>query len=934
MSPIEIGLPAAIDKIVSNQNKYCFLVGSGLSASTSIPTGPKLCQDLLGHIGQSLGWKASNFDELCAKFREYFQAEDCSYSRILEKALPSRSSRQSYIENLCRDKEPKAHRDLAAVAQNDPRFGRILTTNFDPLIEYALFEVLPRPPDVYSRPRDLPEGLPDQEIPQVAKLHGDYIYVDIANVEADFDVNEITRAIHVALGKRGLIVLGMGSGDPHIKAALMSLGEDNTAYTGGVFWIERRKYFGSTQRELLETLRRSGKLAFAVLVDEEYPPDHFLQRLREALGIRRVDARESGQSRLMRRISSRLPVGITPVVKASEEGETTRTRRPLHQLLAGTSQTVLVLGEAGSGKSTALLWEVKRALEMGQKADYIPIAADKSVEWTGSIEDLVCVDQLEAAKNPMSVIQEAKNSVRESGRVIAAARAEIRPILRLNDTITILFVQPLDDEDREKLVRQELPNKLVQPFMDELKRLEERLGEITRTPLWVSLAASMFRSRNQKLPNSRVEIYDEYVKWFLGPWSRPRTQAGLETLKRIAEDTAYWLEGKGSRPNESDLENLAATGMVRIEGEVEFLHQTFQEYFASRRCLRAVHEAVDHLARRDWNEGREMLGKGIPENIIRSEIMVWLGELISSIPEERKEFLTVLRRLAAETPPQDKRETNMWYAAAMTRETADEFLPLISDRCDRLNGQDRTPAGEAILLNASMAGIYLGDPRSYQTFLEVLDQDFCEDSWSLCQYQDHETPFGHVGYKDKASSKAWDDETKLQELRSSLPFEEKKFILMHIGHRAHKDYNKVLESKDDFRRLAEELLVESIEKKQHFSIPMNAIICLKRIRDKRSLNCILKVARQGDWRILRNAVDAVARFSPLELDTQTCEQVGEFLRFAPEAWRHREPYQVSLVWLIWKDACQKFGVHGLERQSIEWMPPAYRNALLATLGWQ
>lgn len=928
----EIDLEAAAQRLASTTKRFTFLVGSGLSRSASIKTGPEVADQLVCDWAkaETLEWTDSN--SLKEAFCSSFGVPDFSYTTAMERILPSRAARQQYIENLCADKEPLAHRELAALAAAEgSRFTTILTPNFDPLIEYALFDIMPRPPAIYYRAIDVPSCIPHSP-PQLVKLHGDYIYLDLANIGEEFEhfKDDIQRVIHCALHGRGLLVLGIGGRERHLTEGIEKASKEPGALDGGMFWFASTSYDNPDKlpADLFTKLCAEGKEVYVVWVDGKYPVDVSLCKLRETLAIGPTPPPTGAKAELLKRIHRRVPRGASPITQAKPyppPGGVIVPRR-LTEILEQSRKPVLVLGEPGAGKSMGLLWEAYQTIERGGDVAYMSIEKnEKDPRWPEHA-DLLCLDQLEVVDEPGKLLGPARVVVGDRGRLFIASRDKIFSMLPRDHGLQIFRIEPLSPETVEELVRQELPDRLVGDFLNALRNLEARVGTMTKTPLWLMMSCTIY-PRRRRLPESRVELYDEYVRWFLGPWSRQRTSCRKDTLQKIAEDAAFHLEDpRGSaRPGDELLGELAATGMITEIRRLEFLHTTFQEYFAARKSIRAIRDAAATLSNTDdWTAARNELGKGLPKDILRSEVNEWVAELLTERPAEREAFVRVLRQLGNEIPPTDKFEANLWYMASLVTEGIEEIRELIPPRVAALCKAEalQTPMSEATLLNANMAGIYLGLKGCLGGFLKTLERDRFEASWTLCPFRDMEMPFWHTGSKD------WNTDRCLQVLSEGGA--EVREVLMHTGHRA--VYER-LERIDEFRLAVETRLHEAMRTGEDSLVPMNAIIALRRIGGQRSVEVILDVSNQGDWRVLRSAMDAIARVKPTDMDRQTLDRVKRFLEEAPNCWTGWPPYQVAITWLLWALACKRLRATVSVVQPIENLPEPYRTRLMTAARW-
>ena len=190
--------------VQANPGVYAVLVGSGVSRAAKIPTGWEVTLDLIRKL-------AKLHDETCDPdperwYREKFES-DADYSDLLDELAKTPAERQQLLrvywepndrEREEGEKEPTAaHRAIAALAAQG-FIKVIITTNFDRLMETALFDegVVPT---VLSSPDQVQGALPLIHTRCcVFKVHGDYL--DIRIREYPRGTRSVSSRIRSALG--------------------------------------------------------------------------------------------------------------------------------------------------------------------------------------------------------------------------------------------------------------------------------------------------------------------------------------------------------------------------------------------------------------------------------------------------------------------------------------------------------------------------------------------------------------------------------------------------------------------------------------------------------------------------------------------------------------------------------------------------------------
>ena len=185
----------------SNPGVYACLLGSGVSATSGIPTGWGIVVDLIQRVARSLG-------EDPAGWYEARYGEEPNYSKLLDEVARTPTERarllKSYFEPTEEErqqglKEPTpAHRALASLAKRGV-LRMFVTTNFDRLLERALEDENITPTVVssgHSLQGAAPLGAGDVTI---VKVNGDYLDTRIKNTPDE--LSEYDPAINALLDR-------------------------------------------------------------------------------------------------------------------------------------------------------------------------------------------------------------------------------------------------------------------------------------------------------------------------------------------------------------------------------------------------------------------------------------------------------------------------------------------------------------------------------------------------------------------------------------------------------------------------------------------------------------------------------------------------------------------------------------------------------------
>jgi len=221
-------------------NRFAFFLGAGCSISSGIPSAGELVEQ--HWLPQLRDLRAPERQDIAAWTRELFPDYDPAnpaliYGQVVEKLFLHPEEAQREIERLCSGPFPGfGYVGLASLmAHYAGLFNVVLTTNFDDLVQEALY--------LFTKARPLVVGhealahfiRPTRTRPLIVKLHGDQ---RLAPKNSDEETrklkHDIEQQVRVLLHDRGLIFMGYGGHDASIKAMLDGLPPE--ALPLGVYW--------------------------------------------------------------------------------------------------------------------------------------------------------------------------------------------------------------------------------------------------------------------------------------------------------------------------------------------------------------------------------------------------------------------------------------------------------------------------------------------------------------------------------------------------------------------------------------------------------------------------------------------------------------------------------------------------------------------------
>lgn len=255
-------LVRAIDDGKKNEERFCFILGSGASVSSGIPAGVSLESDWMKEMETTPGMKEVR--EIAKKLQEDGHLEN-DFAEI-EKAwnetkstgepfpsefyfdiyklrfFPNHRNGYHYLENIMANKNPSfGYHPLALMLASGKGDNLVITTNFDSLVEDALFLYTDRKPLVINHEL-LADYAGDSNIkrPIIAKVHRGIFFDPLNQPE---ETNELKGRWHDVLVSvfqiYTPIVIGYGGGD---NSLMKLLEEENVKMKNGIYWCYMEKY--------------------------------------------------------------------------------------------------------------------------------------------------------------------------------------------------------------------------------------------------------------------------------------------------------------------------------------------------------------------------------------------------------------------------------------------------------------------------------------------------------------------------------------------------------------------------------------------------------------------------------------------------------------------------------------------------------------------
>ncbi len=247
----------------SNSERFCFIIGSGASVSSGIPTGAGLEAQWMKEMEESpgldeIGEVAKTLEEhLEYKFEEIREAweetkksgtplpSDYYFDLYKLRFFPNHRNGYHYLEKTMANRNPGfGYHPLALMLTDGSGSNLVITTNFDSLIEDALFFYTDDKPLVINHEL-LAEyaGDPNIKRPVIAKVHRGIFFDPLNQPEETNGLKGIWRDVLASVFQNYTpIVIGYGGGDNSLMNFLEDSELSELKMKNGIYWCYFEKY--------------------------------------------------------------------------------------------------------------------------------------------------------------------------------------------------------------------------------------------------------------------------------------------------------------------------------------------------------------------------------------------------------------------------------------------------------------------------------------------------------------------------------------------------------------------------------------------------------------------------------------------------------------------------------------------------------------------
>lgn len=235
---------------------FTWLLGAGASQSAGLPTATDVIWDLKRRFYCSEEQQAISANDLQnGAIKEKIDAfmasrgfpstgDPTAYSRSFELIFGVDHERQrNYLQGILSEKNSSltlGHRAFAGLIASS-LIKIVFTTNFDTVVERALAEVAGKDiaPFHLEGSYAAQAALDHEQFPVYCKLHGDFRYTSLKNLETDLQSQnaELGKCLVNACNRFGLIVAGYSGRDESVMRLLSSVLDGPNPFPHGLYWM-------------------------------------------------------------------------------------------------------------------------------------------------------------------------------------------------------------------------------------------------------------------------------------------------------------------------------------------------------------------------------------------------------------------------------------------------------------------------------------------------------------------------------------------------------------------------------------------------------------------------------------------------------------------------------------------------------------------------
>ncbi len=327
------------------------LAGAGISATAGVRTG----EDLAAQLRKE---RPSVFRRL----------EALSYSEVFRRAIPRVEDRRARIESECRGCWPQEEHLWVAQLIKHRCLRAVLTTNFDHLIEYALMQVGCEGIPVLLYDDELLPGLWPPETPPIVKIHGDFLFDDIANLteELQSKLRENMRHALLAMTEGAdLLVVGYSGSDNTVVSLLGEMVRGRPPAATRVWWSRYRNEEPGEASSLGQLVASAQRAKNPITWLGPWPAGECFRCLGKALGLPKPVRFPFGITGAAIALPTHFAQALQRLAGSPEERSSALAGHPRLKEWVEQGGSVLLIQEPGAGGSTLLAAAAEAAGKRG-----------------------------------------------------------------------------------------------------------------------------------------------------------------------------------------------------------------------------------------------------------------------------------------------------------------------------------------------------------------------------------------------------------------------------------------------------------------------------------------------------------------------------------------------------------------------------------------
>lgn len=240
-------------------DSFSWFLGAGASYNANLPTADDIITDLKRRFynsEESQTYKTKDLQNDAVRetveafmqsrgFPERWAPEE--YSTYFEKIFGTDRERQrNYIAGILSE-------DRVRLAIGNRVFGALMvagmcraafTTNFDPVVEKSVAEIGGKPLSAYhiEGAHNAVTAINNEEFPFYCKLHGDFQYDTIKNLESDLAQQNanLSRCMKLVGSRMGMVVAGYSGRDDSVMAVFQDILNHQNPFPHGLYWLKMK----------------------------------------------------------------------------------------------------------------------------------------------------------------------------------------------------------------------------------------------------------------------------------------------------------------------------------------------------------------------------------------------------------------------------------------------------------------------------------------------------------------------------------------------------------------------------------------------------------------------------------------------------------------------------------------------------------------------